>query len=206
MYANTKRYFPLVNYINCAVLVTLVDIIAGAASLYLVLAAHLEWAVLAVLVGVACDQVDGVIARKLSITSKFGGSLDVFGDFFLYVCFPAAFVVYVLGFSVAAFVLAGVLVAAGVMRLAYYVSEDKKDIVIGMPLSFFVLPVSLVYLYGYNEPNGLLAPVLLVATSALLWFSALSTQLNSILGRLAVANILFTFVVVVASLFVGLVG
>lgn len=195
-----KPLFPLLFYVNPAVVVTLVGVICGAVGVCLAVAGRLEWAVMLVLVGVVCDQIDGPIARKLDVVSDFGGNLDIFGDFLLYVCFPAAFILNFLSFSLLAFVLAALVVVVGAMRLAYCASEKVKDIVIGIPLSLCVFPICLYALY-WGGPAEIIPAVSLTIVSVLFWLSACKTKRNSLLGGLSALMAVATFVGVAIGLY-----
>src|SRR3977135_2293947 len=70
-------------------LITLLALCAGLTAIRLAIEAKLEWAVAAIVFAATLDGIDGLVARMLKGTSRFGAELDSLADFVNFGVAPA---------------------------------------------------------------------------------------------------------------------
>jgi CDP-diacylglycerol--serine O-phosphatidyltransferase len=71
---------------------TLCGMVAGITGIHLALNSHCALAIIAILVAAFFDGIDGRVARRLGVTSRFGGELDSLSDFATFGVSPAVIV------------------------------------------------------------------------------------------------------------------
>jgi CDP-diacylglycerol--serine O-phosphatidyltransferase len=114
------KWFPPLKHVNLPNLMSTSAVVAGFIALALTMGGKLRLALVAYPLALIIDNFDGMVARKLKLTSEFGGHLDTVADGFNF-CFIPAAMAYSLGFSSASAVAVLILyLVAGVWRLAYY--------------------------------------------------------------------------------------
>ncbi|HLD06974.1 MAG TPA: CDP-diacylglycerol--serine O-phosphatidyltransferase [Candidatus Nanoarchaeia archaeon] len=131
--------------------ITLGNGIAGFAAIILSLRMQFSWAALALLLAVAFDYADGMLARWLQQGNAFGEQLDTLSDIISFGVAPAVFA-YMMGFTQPGHLaIYAVFLAAGMLRLARFnVTHQYLGMPITMngiivPLLFFFWEESIVY-------------------------------------------------------------
>lgn len=122
-------------HVNAANLLTSASLAAGFAALMLAGDGELWWALAAVGVAAVLDSVDGLVARRMSVTGPFGCNLDSLTDLVAFGVAPALILHHgVLGdlrfFGPAACTL---FVVAGAWRLARFPLIEDRQHFIGLP-------------------------------------------------------------------------
>jgi CDP-diacylglycerol--serine O-phosphatidyltransferase len=154
-------------------LVTASNIAFGFASMLHAAAGHYDLAVRLLLVSILLDMADGIVARLLRATSKFGQELDSFSDALSFGAAPAFLVYQALlqplgGVGVA---LAVVYLLCGVLRLARFnltnSEHEKSARTVGVPI-----PVAASYLMALvlmrDEVPAAAAGLVVLAAAALM--------------------------------------
>lgn len=128
--------------------ITLLNLISGLLAMYAAIHGHFATAGWLLLAGVFFDSIDGFVARRLHIESKFGAELDSLADL---VTFGVAPMVLINAFYNQPWLslLAILLPIAGALRLARHNINRHltKGYLIGLPITMsgFVIPLLLVF-------------------------------------------------------------
>ena len=159
-----------------------------------------NWAVIMMILGGICDAFDGPIARRINKESHdvYGVQLDSLADIICSGILPIC-VCLSLGYnSWINTVIYVIFTICGVIRLAYYnVNSSDKDYFKGVPITFSVILVSLVYLLSKNEISFMIALVAL----AILFVSDIKIKKPSLKLRI-VLSIIGIVVVICKFIFV----
>ena len=123
-------------FVNAANLITSGTLAAGFAAVMLAADGRLHWAAVAVVVAAVLDAVDGEVARRTSVSERFGGNLDSLADLVAFGVAPALMLqrgglhdVPVVGTGAClAFLL------AGAWRLARFPLVQNRHRFVGMPI------------------------------------------------------------------------
>jgi len=133
---------------NIPTALTFVNIILGFAAIIQIYNSNYALASFFVLIAFVFDILDGMLARKLSITSSFGGELDSLADAVSFVVVPGLLIYFNFfeapwtGLLVSAFV-----VICGLSRLAKFNTKKATEFFSGMPTPFFAaIVIALVFL------------------------------------------------------------
>ena len=123
-------------FVNAANLITSGTLAAGFAAVMLAAEGRLHWAAVAVVVAAVLDAVDGEVARRTSVSERFGGNLDSLADLVAFGVAPALMLqrgglqdVPVVGTGAC---LASLL--AGAWRLARFPLVQDRHRFVGMPI------------------------------------------------------------------------
>ncbi|MBO8157202.1 MAG: CDP-alcohol phosphatidyltransferase family protein [Bacillaceae bacterium] len=183
---SVSRYFPPLQYLGPANLITTMVIISGFLSTILFVKGHTKIGLTLIILAIALDRLDGAIARKLNDHTHLGEQLDSLADALTF-CFLPAFAAYSLGFSHwSSLIVLTLYVAAGLWRLAFFniagMSEiENKEYFIGIPTticaSWFVIISPFL-----TNPGGFQAPFfyLFFTASGITMISSIKYNKNGI--------------------------
>ena len=121
--------------VTAASVITLLNLSAGLAAIYLSIHGHFDTAVVAILAATFFDVLDGLVAKLLNQTSEFGAQLDSLADLVSFGVAP--FVLLTAYYHKGWFVpIAALVPICGALRLARYNVLQKKRIsyFLGMPI------------------------------------------------------------------------
>lgn len=170
-------------FANTATVITSASLTAGFAAILLAADGRLRGAAAAVVVAAILDGADGVVARRLSVSGRFGRNLDSLADLVSFGVAPALMLrqgvldaVPTLGTAVCvAFVL------AGAWRLARFPLVEDRDRFVGLPIPPAGVAAAAVAVLALPVAVALAVTVAL----ALLMVSTLPFPTLAALGRLA---------------------
>jgi CDP-diacylglycerol---serine O-phosphatidyltransferase len=116
---------------------TVLNLSFGSASVLFLFKGQLHISFILILLAALCDRFDGLVARKLNITSEFGKQLDSLCDLISFGIAPA-FLIYV--GAVNEFGVPGVLftimfVVFGALRLARFNITESNGMFVGLPIT-----------------------------------------------------------------------
>ena len=136
----------LPDYITC------LNLISGLLSIYLAIHGHFVAAALLLLAGVFFDAIDGFVARRMKIESRFGAELDSLADL---VTFGVAPMVLITAYYNTPWLslLAISLPVAGALRLARHNVNRHltKGYLIGLPITTSGVAVPFLIVLGVNR-------------------------------------------------------
>ncbi len=165
--------------ISVADIFTLVNALLGFSAIILALDGQITYSIYAILFGILCDGLDGVVARRFSRKWYLGDYLDVMADTTSF-CVAPAVVVFVTtrawveaaagvqGLAVL-YAACGATVVCGLLRLARfcYLSGGHSSTFIGLPSPGSALVLSLLSLQPFFARNPL-PPWLVIAAAVIL--------------------------------------
>lgn len=102
-------------------------LILSIAAIWLVLEGEFNFAIILSAFAVVLDTLDGIIARKMNLTSKFGALLDTYIDLVNYLIFGSILLRGYIGNSIFVFILICMMIVFGIMRLARLNIEGLKS-------------------------------------------------------------------------------
>jgi archaetidylserine synthase len=144
----------ILKLIKPADIVTLGSAILGFASIIFINHGEFENALILILVAVIADSIDGAIARKSGF-GVLGANLDSLADVISFGIAPAtAAFVYLENAGVIAWVSAVLFLSCGILRLARFNVEGKKDGFEGIPITAGGFIVALFLLTKDEIPNA----------------------------------------------------
>lgn len=79
--------------------ITLLNLLSGSVAAVFAVLNHLEWAAFFFLIGVICDFLDGLVARKMGVQSELGIQLDSLADMVTSGLVPGLVMCQMLGMS-----------------------------------------------------------------------------------------------------------
>lgn len=136
----------LPDYITC------LNLVSGLLSIYLAIHGHFVAAALLLLAGVFFDAIDGFVARRMKIESRFGAELDSLADL---VTFGVAPTVLVTAFYSTQWLslLAILIPVAGALRLARHNVNRHltKGYLIGLPITTSGVTIPLLIIFDLNK-------------------------------------------------------
>ena len=123
-------------FVNAATLITTGSLAAGSAALLLAADGRVGAAAIGVLVAAAFDAADGVVARRLARTGRFGTNLDSLADIVAFGVVPALMMYQAAlrDLPVAGAAVATVFVLAGAWRLARFPLVEDPRRFVGVPI------------------------------------------------------------------------
>lgn len=140
-----------IGYYNKSVILTYIGIIISIIGMF-----HLEntdMALICLILAGICDLFDGAIARrcKRSEAEKaFGVQLDSLADTVCFLVFPAAILLYAQEYKVAAVIVTGIYLLAGITRLGWFnVNADTETLYYdGLPVTYsaLIIPIAMMIL------------------------------------------------------------
>lgn len=107
--------------------ITIVSIGVAWAAIGLLITGELRWSVLAALVAFVLDNVDGFVARRTGTTSEFGRIFDSLADLVNYSVWSALAAALWLAPGVGGWIVGGLIVAGGAIRLARFSVDGFDD-------------------------------------------------------------------------------
>ena len=164
-------------------LITLLNILFGSVAVVFAVLNRLEWAALFFALGVVCDFLDGLVARKLGVQSELGIQLDSLADMITSGLVPGLVMCQLLAMSVNAgwntesffaealdreswwgawFPFTGLLItmASGLRLARFNVDENQVSSFTGLPTpanALFILSLPLILFYNGSEfTNGII--------------------------------------------------
>ena len=130
-----NKLFPPLQYLNIPNAVTSFSVICGLLGILQALQGQLEAALCLLILTVALDKLDGLIARRLNQCSEMGTQLDSFADTVNFCVLPAVLLWKIHPESIWTIPISLLYVVSGIWRLAYFnlhgMQED--DTFIGVP-------------------------------------------------------------------------
>ncbi len=172
--AQHQGFRPIIRYVNPPNLMTSASILVGMAALWLIAQQHIKIGIAVYSVTFLLDTFDGIVAKKLNLSSDFGGQLDSLADVLNFCAIPVA-ITYAVGqrswwlLTIAAFY-----ILCGVWRLALYnvvgLNEDAasgRRFFSGIPTphaaAWFVIVLALCHLVPLPAQEWVLAAFFLIA-------------------------------------------
>jgi CDP-diacylglycerol--serine O-phosphatidyltransferase len=199
--------------ISIADVFTLVNALLGFTAIILALDGEMVYAIYAILVGILCDGLDGMVARRFSRKWYLGDYLDVMADTTSFCVAPAVVVfstarpwmegwagVWGLALVYAA---CGAVVVCGLLRLARfcYLSGGHSSTFIGLPSPGSALVLSLLALQPYMAQNPLPPWVDVAAALVLAALMVSDLRYPKVRGAFAYASGAAIFLVILAERF-----
>ena len=130
-------------------LLTLFNLGLGGFAIIFVLQNHFQISLLFITFAAIFDRLDGMVARKLNITSELGKQLDSLSDIISFGVAPAMLlyqsVLFKFGFAGAIFTV--IFIACGAFRLARFNITDSTGYFIGLPITAAGCLLTLCYLF-----------------------------------------------------------
>lgn len=188
--------------------VSITNALLGVLAVFLVSLGHVEWAILAIVVAVIGDGVDGAVARMGYGGGPFGAQVDSFADFAAFGIAPATLLFHsyyqwelvtelrgpdiltalAVGFTAAAFIIAGML---RLIRFEVIRGSARSDFFVGLSIPAAALIVVLPAYLGWSSRTALV----LTLAVALLMVSRI--KFPKVRGNLALPSVLALLAVLV---------
>ncbi|OLO38836.1 CDP-diacylglycerol--serine O-phosphatidyltransferase [Alkalihalophilus pseudofirmus] len=122
---------------QAANLITLVNLGLGAMAILLVLQGELRTSLLLITIAAVFDRLDGMVARKMNITSELGKQLDSLSDIISFGVAPALLlyqgILFTFGMPGAFFAI--IFIACGAIRLARFNVTESNNFFVGLPIT-----------------------------------------------------------------------
>lgn len=170
----------LIGYYNYTVVLTylgLLSAVGGAAS---AINGNFKLSMIFMLICGFADMFDGVIARtdkkRSDDAKRFGVQIDSLCDMACFCCLPATFMLCLCGVCALSIVAGGMLMLAGVIRLAYFnvqeinrelENEGRREYYDGLPVTASALILPLAALIGALLGANWFSPVVMIAAAVL---------------------------------------
>ena len=148
-------------------LLTLSNLLSGCIAIVLIFEHHLEWASIAVLVGMVFDFFDGLVARALKVQGPLGKELDSLADIVTFGVVPGLMIFKLLQMSVTSIpsesslaeflpYLGFIITLGAAFRLAKFNVLPSQDDFIGLPTpANAILIVSLPLIMAYQGSDAM---------------------------------------------------
>jgi CDP-diacylglycerol--serine O-phosphatidyltransferase len=199
--------------ISVADIFTLVNALLGFTAILLALDGKIVYSIYAIMVGILCDGLDGMVARRFARKWYLGDYLDVMADTTSFCVAPSVviFVTARAGMESAAgpwgiaalYAACGSTVVCGLLRLARfcYMSGGHSSTFIGLPSPGSALVLSLLVLQPFFSPNPL--PVWVDAAAAFVLAALMVSDLRypKVRGAFAYASGAAIFLVMLTERF-----
>lgn len=136
----------LPDYITC------LNLLSGLFAVYAAIHHHYDEAALLLLAGVFFDSLDGFIARRMKLESKFGAELDSLSDLVTFGVAPMVLVTAYYNTNWLS-ILAILIPLCGALRLARHNINRHltKGYLIGLPITCSGLAIPLLIVFGFNQ-------------------------------------------------------
>lgn len=135
-------------------LLTLFNLGLGGLAIIFVLQNEFRMSLLFITCAAIFDRLDGMVARKLNITSELGKQLDSLSDIISFGVAPAILlyqsVLFQFGYAGAIFTI--IFIACGAFRLARFNITDSTGYFIGLPITAAGCLLTLCYLFIEHMP------------------------------------------------------
>jgi len=159
--------FQFTNIIKFADFFTLLNVVAGLASILFAIKGNFNMAITFLLGAAVFDYIDGIIARKFKQENMFGKELDSLADTISFGIAPAIFG-FVLIQTTLAIIAFTVFLFCGILRLARYNIMDLRNKYEGMPITLNGVIIPIIYLIripaDYYPYIYLILGILMVST------------------------------------------
>lgn len=122
---------------QAANLLTILNLGLGAFAILFVLQGQLYTSLLFICLAAVFDRFDGIVARKLNITSDLGKQLDSLCDLISFGVAPALLLysAILIDFGTAGAIFAVIFIASGAIRLARFNISEHQGFFIGLPIT-----------------------------------------------------------------------
>ena len=132
--------------VKTADIFTLLNASFGLVSIFFALQQSFAWSALMLVLAVACDVLDGKIARKQQSESELGKELDSLADIVSFGVAPIVFA-YMQNNTLLALLVYVLFLCCGIIRLARFNIQDTHIYFYGMPITTNGYVIPLVYVF-----------------------------------------------------------
>ena len=140
-------FFRIRYLLKIADLFTLLNVLAGMAAIIFAIQDNHVYSMIALLVAVGADFVDGKVARLLKQQSSFGKELDSLADTISFGVAPAV-IAFTLTDTLLAIFSFTIFLFCGILRLARFNIMQAKESFEGMPITLNGLVIPIIYFSG----------------------------------------------------------
>ncbi|WP_216829010.1 CDP-diacylglycerol--serine O-phosphatidyltransferase [Alkalihalobacterium elongatum] len=133
---------------QAANLITLINLGLGAMAILFVLQGELRTSLLLITIAGVFDRLDGMVARKMNITSELGKQLDSLSDIISFGVAPALLLYQgiLITFGMPGAFFAIIFIACGAIRLARFNVMETNGFFVGLPITAAGLLLTLSFL------------------------------------------------------------